>query len=103
MAHLQQLKYQDSLVVGLIALLLSVWLPLAALAATKMTSERTTVKPISYTRDVRPIFQAHCLGCHQPAKKSGGVDLTLVESAEKSGESGQPTLVPGKAKESHHV
>jgi mono/diheme cytochrome c family protein len=25
-------------------------------------------KPVSYFKDVRPIFQAQCQGCHQPAK-----------------------------------
>ena len=28
---------------------------------------------VSYYKQVRPIFQAHCQGCHQPAKAGGGV------------------------------
>ena len=26
---------------------------------------------VSYFKDIRPIFQAHCQGCHQPAKAMG--------------------------------
>ncbi|HEX9794967.1 MAG TPA: WD40 repeat domain-containing protein [Planctomycetota bacterium] len=32
--------------------------------------------PPSFHRDVRPILQAHCQGCHQPANADAGVDLT---------------------------
>ena len=31
---------------------------------------------VSYYKDVRPIFQQHCQGCHQPAKPSGGFVMT---------------------------
>lgn len=31
---------------------------------------------ISYYKDVRPIFQQHCQGCHQPAKAQGGFVMT---------------------------
>ena len=37
----------------------------------------TAQEPVpSFHRDVRPILQANCQGCHQPAKAKGGVDLT---------------------------
>ena len=28
-------------------------------------------KPVSYEKQIRPIIQAQCLGCHQPAKAGG--------------------------------
>ena len=31
---------------------------------------------VSYAKDIRPIFQQHCLGCHQPAKADGGYVMT---------------------------
>ena len=31
---------------------------------------------VSYYKDVRPIFQQHCQGCHQPAKPQGGYVMT---------------------------
>ncbi len=57
-------------------------------------------KKISYTGDVRPILQEHCLGCHQPAKTEGGLDLTTVAGMLRGGESEEPAIVPGKADES---
>src|SRR3954471_21036015 len=32
--------------------------------------------PVSYWKQVRPIFQANCQGCHQPAKNKGGYVMT---------------------------
>ena len=61
------------------------------------------VAPVSYYHDVRPLLQAHCLGCHQPAKSSGGLDLTAVQNAIKDGESGMPAIVPGKPEESYLI
>src|SRR4051812_19322155 len=31
---------------------------------------------VSYYREVRPILQANCQGCHQPAKNKGGYVMT---------------------------
>src|SRR5260221_8280214 len=31
---------------------------------------------VSYYKDVRPLFQQHCQGCHQPAKAQGGYVMT---------------------------
>jgi WD40 repeat protein len=41
--------------------------------------------PASYFRDVRPILQRQCQGCHQPNLKSGGLDLTTFEGLAKGG------------------
>src|ERR1700761_5466858 len=32
--------------------------------------------PISYHKKIRPILQAECQGCHQPAKAKGGYVMT---------------------------
>ena len=32
----------------------------------------------SFTRDVKPILQKHCQGCHQPSSMASGLDLTYV-------------------------
>ncbi|MDZ4686324.1 MAG: c-type cytochrome domain-containing protein [Planctomycetaceae bacterium] len=56
-------------------------------------------KPISYYRQVRPVLQRHCSGCHQPAKDSGKLVLTSVEAFQKGGENGAG-FVPGKADDS---
>ncbi len=58
---------------------------------------------ISYDKHVRPIFQAHCQGCHQPAKAGGGYVMTSFDRLKKGGESDDPAVVPGKPAESHLV
>lgn len=32
--------------------------------------------PVSYHTQIKPIFQAHCQGCHQPAKPLGDYVMT---------------------------
>ncbi len=51
---------------------------------------------VSYFRQVRPILQESCQGCHQPAKREGGLDVTSVPAIIKGGESEEPGVVPGK-------
>ena len=50
---------------------------------------------VSFYRDVRPVFQVHCHGCHQPAKRSGEYVMTSFAQLVGSGESGEPTVVAG--------
>jgi WD40 repeat protein len=42
----------------------------------------------SYSRDVRPIIQRQCQGCHQPSVKSSDLDLTTFEGFSKGGKRG---------------
>ena len=60
-------------------------------------------QPLSYFKDIRPIFQAHCQGCHQPAKRGGEYVMTAFESLLSKGESGEAAIVPGKPAESYLV
>jgi len=53
----------------------------------------------SFTRDVRPILQKHCQGCHQPASKSSDLDLTSFTEFRKGGKRG-PAFIPEKPDES---
>jgi len=57
------------------------------------------VKPVSYYREVRPLLQRHCSGCHQPAKAGGKLILTSFEEFLKGGEAGAG-FVAGKADDS---
>ena len=55
-------------------------------------------KPVSYFRKIRPIFQAQCQGCHQPAKAKGGYVMTDFAKLLRGGESadkGELSIVPG--------
>ena len=55
---------------------------------------------VSYYRDVRPIFQAQCHGCHQPAKQSGEYLMTEFARLVQGGESDDAAIVPGKPEKS---
>jgi WD40 repeat protein len=50
--------------------------------------------PISYYRDIRPIFNSDCNACHKPEKNKGELDMTTFASLMKGGKHGQ-SLVPG--------
>ncbi len=58
---------------------------------------------ISYYKQIRPIFQAHCQGCHQPAKDSGDYVMTSFDHLLAGGESETAAVVPGKPDESYLV
>src|SRR5438445_629102 len=51
---------------------------------------------ISYYKNVRPIFQQNCQGCHQPAKAGGGYSMTVYADMLKKGDREKPGIVPGK-------
>ena len=59
--------------------------------------------PVSYYKQVRPLLQAHCQGCHQPAKARGEYIMTDFAKLLAGGESGQKAIVPKKPAESHLV
>ncbi|WP_010587338.1 c-type cytochrome domain-containing protein [Schlesneria paludicola] len=56
-------------------------------------------KPVSFYRQVRPILQRHCSGCHQPAKLGGNLQLISYELFQKGGDGG-PSFISGKPDES---
>jgi len=53
----------------------------------------------SYLRDVRPILDAHCTSCHQPAKKQSDLDLTTYAGFQAGGKRG-PAFVAGSPEQS---
>lgn len=53
----------------------------------------------SFAKDVLPIFQANCAGCHSSMAKMGSLDLDSYEAAMKGGNHGT-IVVPGKSGES---
>ena len=50
----------------------------------------------SYFRDIRPLLQRQCQGCHQPSLKSGNLDLTTYDGFKTGGKRGPTTqsLIP---------
>jgi mono/diheme cytochrome c family protein len=68
----------------------------AADAPAKKELPAATKRPIDFARDVRPILQKTCVGCHGPDKQRGGLRLDDGALALKGGNSG-PAFKPGDA------
>jgi len=54
---------------------------------------------VSYFREIRPVIERSCQGCHQPAMKYGALDLTRYESFAAGGSKG-PGFKAGAPQES---
>jgi WD40 repeat protein len=65
-------------------------------AGAKDGKETKESERVSYYKDVRPIFQLHCQGCHQPAKAQGGYVMTGFTELFKKGDHDVPGVVPGQ-------
>ncbi|MEQ9067898.1 MAG: c-type cytochrome domain-containing protein, partial [Gimesia chilikensis] len=52
-----------------------------------------------FEKDVLPLFQKHCIRCHNESTKDGGLSLETKQSALKGGENVR-VIVPGVAAES---
>lgn len=79
-----------------LVLLAAVWaMPDAGrlLAADEAENGEATV---SYFAQIRPIFQERCQGCHQPAKREGGLLMTSYAEMQQGGDSQEPLWEPGK-------
>src|SRR5205085_2615715 len=72
----------------------SLALALCAAAAEPPKKEAAPSGPVSYFKQIRPIFQANCQGCHQPAKAKGQYVMTDFEKLLGKGESGEQCIVP---------
>ena len=58
-------------------------------------------RPLTFERDIRPIFKTHCFHCHGEAeRREGGLDVRLRRLLVTGGESGA-ALAPGKPAESY--
>jgi WD40 repeat protein/mono/diheme cytochrome c family protein len=74
------------------------WATLLALALADSTLAADT-RPVSYYKDIVPLFKRSCTGCHHPGKLKGQLDLTTYEAFKKGGKHG-PGFVASKPKES---
>ncbi len=78
---------------------------LAALAGTAGAQELPPAldRPVDYDKEVQPLLQKRCLGCHGEKKQKGKLRLDLLSNLLSGGESGEPALVRGNSSESHLV
>ncbi len=87
-------RIRDGLTVGL--LLFTFGSPVGAFPSTRETDN----PDIEFARDVRPIFESHCISCHGLQKQESNFRLDLRSSAMEGGDFGEPAIVPGNADES---
>jgi WD40 repeat protein len=80
----------------------SAFFAFAAIAAAGPDSAKKDKAPdkVSYYKDVRPLFQLHCQGCHQPAKAQGDYVMTDFAELFKKTEGGEIGVVPGQPEKS---
>lgn len=85
------------------------WLALSALLAAGALLPRTAlaaeealpVAKVSYFRDVWPVFQVNCQGCHHPGAAKGEYVMTSFDKLLAGGESSEKAIVAGKPEASH--
>lgn len=53
-------------------------------------------RPVSFIKDVAPIFKENCFACHDSRKRKGKLDMSTYDSLRKGGESDDP-ITPGQA------
>jgi ankyrin repeat protein len=73
--------------------LLMVALPVAYLFAAVLSAQTDT--KVDFKRDIQPIFQQNCIGCHGPSQQMGGMRLDRRSSAMEI--RGGTTIGPGNA------
>ena len=60
-------------------------------------------KPVSFHKEIRPLFQARCNGCHQPAKAKGDYVMTNFATLIEGGERDQPGHRSRACFDTHHL
>ncbi len=73
--------------------LVLVW---TAIRAETPAAKGAEADKVSYYKEIRPIFQQHCQGCHQPAKAGGGFVMTSFADLFKKTDHDEPGIVAGK-------
>src|SRR2546423_3123139 len=56
-------------------------------------------RPVSFSKEIKPIFEASCIKCHGRGRVKAGFRLDTRETLLKGGDTG-PAIVPGKSSES---
>lgn len=72
-------------------------------AARPVTNPSSGTARIDFVRDIQPIFERSCVGCHGGEKPKSGFALISREALLRGGQSGEPAIVLGHAQESQLV
>src|SRR3954468_18503747 len=68
--------------------------------APKPDAAAKPAEKVSYYKQIRPILQDRCQGCHQPAKRQGGLSITSFTEMQAGAESKDPLVTAGKPADS---
>src|SRR3954468_24636308 len=63
-------------------------------AFSSAAAEKKSEPRVSYYREIRPILQANCQGCHQPSKTKGGYVMTDFKRLLAGGDSEGAAITP---------
>lgn len=66
----------------------------SAVAAEEVQPAGKEAPKVTYDEHIKPIFRQHCFACHNPDKKTNGLDLTAYSTAMQGGSSGE-AIEPG--------
>lgn len=69
--------------------------PKPAIEPASVAAAATPADPV-FTRDILPIFQRSCVGCHGGEQPKGGLSVETVAALLRGGQSGEPAIVPGE-------
>lgn len=72
------------------------WILCALLAA---AGHAAAAEPVSFEKDVRPVFKKHCVSCHNADRPRGELDLSSYSGVTAGGVSGK-AATPGKPEDS---
>jgi hypothetical protein len=69
------------LLVPLVAGIFGSWIGVPRTIAHKQKQPEATLPTPDFAKNVRPILQTYCFGCHGPSKRRGGLDLERIDDA----------------------
>jgi mono/diheme cytochrome c family protein len=55
-----------------------------------------TAETVEFTRDIQPLLERSCAGCHSGERAKGGFQVTDRTALLRGGKRGDPAIVPGK-------
>ena len=74
------------------------WLAIAAMTS-PLVADRSRAAEANYARDVAPLLNKYCAGCHNDGDREGGFSVQSYASLQRGGD-GEPSLVPGNPRAS---
>jgi len=57
-------------------------------------------KPVSFTKEVKPVLETHCLKCHNDQSNFAGIKFHTREQILEATKPNRPILIPGNARNS---